>query len=64
MVLPKPFYETVPVLYVVTGITAMTAVDSFISFVSGILMGGSGVAIMCLRRNFRFKKGLEQINIS
>ena len=45
MVLPKPVYEFIPTLYVVTGITAMSAVDSFMSFISGILMGGSGIAI-------------------
>ena len=62
MVLPKPVYEFIPTLYVVTGITAMSAVDSFMSFISGILMGGSGIAIMCLRRNYRAKnEELEKV---
>ncbi|MEJ2140763.1 MAG: hypothetical protein P8Y24_00110 [Gammaproteobacteria bacterium] len=63
MTLPKPVYESIPALYVITGIIAISAVDSFISFISGILMGGSGIAIMCLRRNYRVKKELEQINV-
>ena len=63
MVLPRPIYEFIPTLYVVTGITAMSAVDSFMSFISGILMGGSGIAIMCLRRNYRIKKEeLEKVS--
>lgn len=62
MTLPKPIYESIPALYVVTGIAAMSAVDSFMSFISGILMGGSGIAIMCLRRNHRIRKEeLEQV---
>ena len=63
MVLPRPIYEFIPTLYVVTGITAMSAVDSFMSFISGILMGGSGIAIMCLRRNYRIKnEELEKVS--
>ena len=53
MILPKPFYESIPVLYVTAGIAAISTVDSFMSFISGILLGGSGVVIMCLRRNHR-----------
>lgn len=53
MMLPKPVYESIPVLYVISGIAAISAVDSFMTFISGILLGGSGIAIMCLRRNYR-----------
>ena len=55
MNLPKPVYESIPALYVITGITAMSVVDSFMTFISGVLMGGCGVAIMCLRRNYRIE---------
>ena len=62
MKLPKPVYESIPALYVITGIAAMSAVDSFMSFISGILMGGCGVAIMCLRRNYRVQnQSLERV---
>lgn len=64
MTLPKPVYESIPALYVISGIIAISAIDSFMSFISGILMGGSGIAIMCLRRNYRIKKELEQINVT
>lgn len=64
MKLPKPVYESIPALYVLTGIIAISGIDSFMSFISGILMGGSGIAIMCLRRNHRIKRELEQIHIS
>ena len=64
MTLPKPIYESLPALYVVAGITATAAVDSFMSFISGILMGGCGIAIMCLRRNYRLlQKELDKAKI-
>lgn len=53
MNMPKPIYETLPVLYVIGGVAAISTVDSFMSFISGILLGASGVMIMFLRRNYR-----------
>ena len=53
MNMPKPIYESLPILYVVGGIAAISTVDSFMSFISGILLGSSGVMIMLLRRNYR-----------
>ena len=53
MNMPKPIYESLPILYVVGGVAAMSTVDSFMSFISGILLGSSGVMIMVLRRDFR-----------
>lgn len=56
MRLPKPIYEVYPVLYVAGGIAAMSMVDSPKSFYSGILLGISGIVILCLRRNYRAAK--------
>lgn len=53
MTIPKSIYETLPVLYVVGGVAAIATVDSFMSFISGILLGVSGVMILLLRRNYR-----------
>lgn len=53
MNMPKPVYESLPILYVVGGVAAMSTVDSFMSFISGILLGVSGVMIMFLRRDYR-----------
>ena len=53
MNMPKPVYESMPILYVLGGIAAMSTVDSFMSFVSGILLGCSGVVIMFIRRDYR-----------
>lgn len=53
MHMPKPIYESLPVLYVISGVAAISTVDSFMSFISGILLGSSGVMILYLRRNFR-----------
>ena len=64
MMLPKPVYESIPSLYVVAGISAIYTVDSFMSFISGILLGGSGIVILCLRRNYRVNSDkLEAIKI-
>lgn len=53
MNMPKPVYESLPTLYVVGGIAAISTVDSFMSFISGILLGCSGVVIMFIRRDYR-----------
>lgn len=53
MNMPKPVYEILPVLYVVGGIAAISTLDSFMSFISGILLGCSGVMIMFIRREHR-----------
>jgi len=53
MIMPKPIYESMPLLYVMGGVAAISIVDSFMSFISGILLGSSGIMIMCLRRNYR-----------
>ena len=59
MNMPKPVYESLPVLYVIGGVAAISTVDSFMSFVSGILLGTSGVLILFLRRNYRRTQGFE-----
>ena len=53
MDMPKPIYEMLPILYVVGGVAAISTVDSFMSFISGILLGSSGVMIMFIRREHR-----------
>jgi hypothetical protein len=53
MNMPKPVYESLPVLYVIGGVAAISTVDSFMSFISGILLGSSGIMIMLLRRSYR-----------
>ena len=59
MNMPKPIYESLPILYVISGVAAMSTVDSFMSFISGILLGASGVMIMFLRRDFRRTENTE-----
>lgn len=53
MNMPKPVYEILPALYVIGGIAAITTVDSFMSFISGMLLGCSGVLILLMRRDYR-----------
>ncbi len=53
MEMPKPIYESLPILYVIGGVAAISTVDSFMSFISGILLGSSGIIIMFLRRSHR-----------
>lgn len=53
MHMPKAIYESLPVLYVIGGVAAISTVDSFMSFISGILLGASGIMILCLRREYR-----------
>ena len=56
MRLPKTVYEVYPVLYVISGICAMSLVDSYMSFLSGLLLGFGGIGILFLRRNYRATK--------
>ena len=56
MRLPKSVYEIYPVLYVACGISAMSMVDSPVSFLSGIVLGAGGVSILFMRRNYRATK--------
>jgi hypothetical protein len=56
MRLPKSVYEVYPVLYVISGICAISMVDSFMSFLSGLVLGFGGVGILFLRRNYRATK--------
>ncbi len=53
MRIPKIIYESYPVLYVLMGITAISMVDSFVSFLSGFVLGAGGIAILFMRRNYR-----------
>lgn len=53
MNMPKPIYESLPIFYVIGGIAAISTVDSFMSFISGVLLGSSGIMIMFLRREYR-----------
>ena len=60
MTMPKPIYESLPILYVLGGIAAISTVDSFMSFISGVLLGSSGVLILVLRRNYRVSQDDDQ----
>jgi len=64
MKIPKPVYELLPVLYVAGGIAAISTVDSFMSFISGILLGISGVVVMVIRRNYRTEQRDFQLKVS
>ena len=56
MRLPKSIYEVYPVIYVIGGISAMSMVDSYMSFLSGLILGAGGVGILFMRRNYRATK--------
>jgi len=64
MMIPKPVYELLPLLYVAGGIAAISTVDSFMSFVSGVLLGISGVVVMVIRRNYRTEQRDFQLKIN
>lgn len=61
MFLPKPLYEALPCIYVITGIvclyvvSGMTLVPSLMTFESvllfacGVVLGAAGIAVICLR---------------
>ena len=59
MTMPKPVYESLPALYVIGGVAAISTIDSFMSFVSGILLGCSGVLILIMRRDYRRQQNVK-----
>ncbi len=56
MRLPNFVYESYPVIYVFAGIIAMSAVQSYLSFLSGLLLAMGGISILFMRRNYRLIK--------
>jgi len=58
--IPKPIYEMLPVIYVVGGILAMISVQSMTSFISGLVMGISGLLVLTMRRNYRSSIAAEK----
>jgi len=53
MRLPNFVYESYPVLYIFGGIAAMSMVESFLSFLCGLLLSMGGISILFMRRNYR-----------
>lgn len=63
MRLPKFLYESYPVLYILGGIAAMSLVESYVSFLSGFILGAGGIVILFMRRNYRMiKQHLAQLS--
>lgn len=62
MTLPKPLYESLPALYVVASIFTLYTLESWTSFVCGVLLGVAGIAILFMRRNFRQQLSLNSFN--
>lgn len=58
--IPKPIYELLPILYIIGGLTAMSIVSSFVSLVSGLLLGISGICILCMRHNYRAEQAAKE----
>ncbi len=51
--LPKPVYETLPLLYVTGRITAISSINAITAIISGALLASGGIVILFLRRRNR-----------
>ena len=51
--LTKSIYEMLPITYITGGILSISMIETFVSFLSGILLVVSGIAILKLRRKYR-----------
>jgi len=61
--LPTFVYESYPVIYVLLGIGAMSMVESYLSFICGLLLSMGGISILFMRRNYRMmREHLAQLN--
>ena len=53
MTIPKPIYETLPVLYVIAGIATIISTNDPVALGSGLLLAFAGLLILVIRRNYR-----------
>ena len=53
MVIPKPIYETLPVLYLTSGVIASQSMSSSLADLSGFLLGIVAVMVVLLRVDYR-----------
>lgn len=51
--IPKFVYEALPYIWVSVGISAIYILDDFIATASGMILGGAGVVIFCMRNKYR-----------
>lgn len=51
--MPKPFYEVLPVLYIVAGVLTLVMNDSWIRFFPAILLFLSAAMVIYMRYEFR-----------
>jgi hypothetical protein len=53
MVIPKPVYEILPVIYVGGGIASISISASTGALISSLLLAITGLLILIIRRNYR-----------
>ncbi len=53
MVIPKPVYEILPVIYVGGGIACISISTSTAALLSSLLLAITGLLVLIIRRNYR-----------
>lgn len=53
MRLPKPIYEAIPYIYIISAVLTILLVDSIISFFSGFFFGYAGWMVWRTRKDYR-----------
>jgi hypothetical protein len=53
MVIPKPVYEILPVIYVGGGIACISISESTGALLSSLLLAIAGLLVLIIRRNYR-----------
>jgi hypothetical protein len=51
--IPRPVYEVLPVVYVGSGIAGLSYSDSGLMLMSALLLSGTGLVVLWLRRSYR-----------
>lgn len=53
MRLPKPIYEAIPYIYIISAVLTVFLVDSLLSFFSGFFFGYAGWMVWRTRKDYR-----------
>ena len=56
MIIPKPIYEILPVIYVVAGVACISMSESTEALLSSLLLAITGLLVLIIRRNYRIAR--------
>lgn len=56
MIIPKPIYEILPLIYVIGGVVCISISKSTEALLSSLLLAITGLLVLIIRRNYRIAR--------